>query len=110
MIEVRRKALENIQCAQERQKRYYDAKHCKDKEQYKVGAEVLLLNSKKLSPSVGADSDKSSPFTATSTTSDQDTSIAGGRMVVEDSDQLPTGMCNVVFFLLYYYHYQWYTL
>ena len=49
MIEVRRKALQNIQCAQERQKKYYDAKHCKDKEQYKVGAEVLLLNSKKLS-------------------------------------------------------------
>lgn len=49
MIEVRKKALENIQSAQERQKKYYDAKHCKDKEQYKVGASVLMLNSKKLS-------------------------------------------------------------
>ena len=49
MVDVRRKALENIQSAQERQKKYYDAKHCKDKEQYKVGAAVLLLNSKKLS-------------------------------------------------------------
>ena len=41
MIEVRKKALENIQSAQERQKKYYDAKHCKDKEQYEVGAPVL---------------------------------------------------------------------
>ena len=49
MVDVRRKALENIQSAQERQKKYYDTKHCKDKEQYKVGAAVLLLNSKKLS-------------------------------------------------------------
>ena len=49
MVDVRRKALENIQSAQERQKKYYDAKHCKDKEQYKVGAAVLLLNSNKLS-------------------------------------------------------------
>ena len=49
MDDVQRKALENIQSAQERQKKYYDAKHCKDKEPYKVGAAVLLLNSKKLS-------------------------------------------------------------
>ena len=49
MIEAWRKALKNIQCAQERQKKYYDAKHCKDKEKYKVGAQVTLLNSKKLS-------------------------------------------------------------
>ena len=28
---------------------YYDAKRCKDKEQYKMGAAVLLFSSKKLS-------------------------------------------------------------
>jgi hypothetical protein len=49
MIGVRRKALDNIGIAQERQKFYYDAKHCKDKDKYVVGAAVLLKNSKKLS-------------------------------------------------------------
>ena len=29
--------------------KYYDAKHSKDKEHYKVGSSVLLLNSKKRS-------------------------------------------------------------
>ena len=49
MIGVRRKALANIGIAQERQKFYYNAKHCKDKDKYVVGAAVLLKNSKKLS-------------------------------------------------------------
>ena len=47
MIRIRKEALENIAKAQSRQKKYYDAKHCKDKAQYKVGSLVLLLNSKK---------------------------------------------------------------
>ena len=47
MIEIRKKALQNIEAAQERQKKYYDTKHCKDKAQYKVGSLVLLFNSKK---------------------------------------------------------------
>ena len=45
MINVRQQALQNIQC---RQKVYYDATHNIDKGQYKVGAVVLLRNSKKL--------------------------------------------------------------
>ena len=49
MINIRKKALNNIQLAQERQKKNYDAKHCKDKEKYVVGTLVLLRNSKKLS-------------------------------------------------------------
>lgn len=49
MIMVRKKALENINHAQKRQKKYYDAKHCKDKAMYKVGAMVLLKNSRKCS-------------------------------------------------------------
>lgn len=49
MIEIRRKSLENIQVAQERQKKYFHAKHCKDKSKYSVGSLVLLLNSRKLS-------------------------------------------------------------
>ena len=47
MIEIRQKSLMNIKVAQERQKRYYDAKHCKDKVQYKVGSLVLLFNRRK---------------------------------------------------------------
>ena len=47
MIRIRKEALENIAKAQARQKKYYDAKHCKDKAQDKVGSLVLLLNSKK---------------------------------------------------------------
>ena len=49
MITIRRRALENIQAAQERQKGYYDAKHGKDKSKYRVGELVLVKNSKKLS-------------------------------------------------------------
>lgn len=49
MISIREKALKNIEVAQARQKKYYDAKHCKDRGKYKVGALVLLKNSKKLS-------------------------------------------------------------
>ena len=49
MIEVRRKALCNIEHAQEKQKYYYDKKHCKDKALYKVGSSVLVRNSKKVS-------------------------------------------------------------
>ena len=48
MINVRQQALQNIQKAQCRQKIYYDAAHNIDKGQYKVGAVVLLRNSKKL--------------------------------------------------------------
>eukprot|EP00731_Ephydatia_muelleri_P018169 Em0011g209a len=50
MVDVRKKALENIMKAQGRQKVYYDQVHCKDgREKYKVGTLVLLKNSKKLS-------------------------------------------------------------
>ena len=49
MIKIRRRALENIQAAQEQQKEYYDAKHRKDKSKYQVGELVLVKNSKKLS-------------------------------------------------------------
>ncbi len=49
MITVRKKALDNIGTAQHRQKTYYDAKHCKDKEMYTVGAALLVRNSKKIS-------------------------------------------------------------
>ena len=49
MITVRKKALDNIGTAQHRQKTYYDAKHCKDKEMYTVGAAVPVRNYKKLS-------------------------------------------------------------
>ncbi len=46
MIDVRKKALININLAQARQKKNYDAKDIK---KYKVGTLVLLRNSKKLS-------------------------------------------------------------
>ena len=49
MVVLRKKALENIRHAQEKQKMYYDKKHCKDKEKYTVGVLVLVRNSKKLS-------------------------------------------------------------
>ena len=49
MVDIRKKALANIGIAQQQQKIYYDAKHCKDKEKYDVGALVLLKNSRKLS-------------------------------------------------------------
>lgn len=49
MVDIRKKALDNIGIAQQQQKYYYDAKHCKDKEKYEVGTLVLLKNSKKLS-------------------------------------------------------------
>ena len=48
MINVSQQAVQNIQKAQCRQKVYYDAAHNIDKGQYKVGAVVLLRNSKKL--------------------------------------------------------------
>ena len=48
MVDVRKKALENIEKAQGRQKVYYDQIHCKDRELYEVGTLVLLKNSKKL--------------------------------------------------------------
>ena len=49
MNEIRLKSLLNIKAAQELQKKYYDVKHCKnkDKKQYKVGSLVLLFNSQK---------------------------------------------------------------
>ena len=46
MVDVRKKALENIMKAQGRQKVYYNQVH---RENYKVGTLVLLKNSKKLS-------------------------------------------------------------
>ncbi len=49
MIKFRKRALENIQVAQKRQKGYYDAKHGKDKQLYRVGKLVLVRNCKKLS-------------------------------------------------------------
>eukprot|EP00731_Ephydatia_muelleri_P027168 Em0019g41a len=49
MVDVRKKALENIMKAQGRQKVYYNQVHCKDREKYKVGTLVLIKNSKKLS-------------------------------------------------------------
>eukprot|EP00731_Ephydatia_muelleri_P022317 Em0014g908a len=48
MVDVLKKALENIEKAQGRQKVYYDQIHCKDRELYEVGTLVLLKNSKKL--------------------------------------------------------------
>ena len=48
MIDVRKKALENIDKAQTRQKIYYDAKHSKDKSRCKVGALVLIKNARML--------------------------------------------------------------
>ena len=47
MLMIQKKALENIKIVQ--QNRQYDAKHCKDKAQYKTGALVLMKNSWKLS-------------------------------------------------------------
>ncbi len=44
MITIRKRALENIQAAQERQKGYYDAKHGKDKKLYRVGELVELAS------------------------------------------------------------------
>ena len=49
MIGIRKSALLNIERAQERHKKYYDAKHYKDKVKYQVGRLVLLKNCKKLS-------------------------------------------------------------
>ena len=49
MVAIRRKALENIKAAQERQKTQYDSKHCKDKAKYKAGSLVLVKNCRKLS-------------------------------------------------------------
>lgn len=49
MIVIRKRALENIKIAQGRQKKNYDAKHSNDREKYRVGALVLVRNSKKLS-------------------------------------------------------------
>jgi transposase InsO family protein len=49
MIEIRKRALLNIEVAQERQKKYYNSKHSKDQPKFKVGALVLLKNSRKLS-------------------------------------------------------------
>ena len=49
MVSIHKKALQNIKVAQGRQKKYYDLKHCTDRGKYKVGALVLLKNSKKLS-------------------------------------------------------------
>ena len=49
MITLHKKALDNIRIAQERQKGYYNAKHCKDKNKYTVGVLVLLNNFIKLS-------------------------------------------------------------
>ena len=49
MVFVRKKALSHIKTAQEKQKKYYDAKHNQDKTKYKVGAHVLVKNCKKLS-------------------------------------------------------------
>ena len=48
MVDVRKKALENIRKAQGRQKVYYDRIYCKDRELYEVGTLVLLKNGKKL--------------------------------------------------------------
>ena len=47
MLELRETALINIEKAQEKQKLYYDAKHCKDVAKYSIGAKVLLRNNKK---------------------------------------------------------------
>ena len=49
MINIRKMALSNIETAQGRQKKYYDAKHSKYKSKYKVGALVLIKNCRKLS-------------------------------------------------------------
>lgn len=49
MINIRKIALSNIEKAQERQKRYYDAKYCKDAAKYQVGAMILVKNCEKLS-------------------------------------------------------------
>ena len=37
MVKIRKKALKNIETAQDKQKKCYGAKHCRDKEKYKVG-------------------------------------------------------------------------
>ncbi len=49
MINIRRKAPENMKVAEERQKAQYEAKHNQDKAKYKVGRLVLVKNSRKLS-------------------------------------------------------------
>ena len=49
MVSIRKKALQNIQTAQRKQKAYYDAKHSINKEKYCVGALVLIKNCRKLS-------------------------------------------------------------
>ena len=41
-------ALQNIAVAQERLKKYFDAKHCKDIAKYWIGALVLLKNTRKV--------------------------------------------------------------
>ena len=42
---IRKTALNNIKVAQERQKRQYDAKHCKDKAKYQVGPRTTKTSS-----------------------------------------------------------------
>ena len=49
VIEMRKNALQNIQKAQECQKKAYDVKHCSENQLFKVGIQVLIRNSKKLS-------------------------------------------------------------
>ena len=49
MVGIRKKALQNIESTQKKQKAYYDAKHCKNKDKYKVETLVLLKNCRKLS-------------------------------------------------------------
>ena len=48
MMTVRKRALENIRHAQDRQKCCYDAKHAKYKSKYKVGILVWVKNSKEI--------------------------------------------------------------
>ena len=49
MVAVRQKAPDIIHVAQGRQKALYDAKHCHDKNKYRVGLLVLVKNSRKRS-------------------------------------------------------------
>ena len=46
---IRKKGLENIEVAQERQKRQYDAKHCQDNEMYKIGTVITSIGFHKVS-------------------------------------------------------------
>ena len=47
MLEVRKKALCNIEIAQKRQKRYSDAKHGQAKANFVTGSQVFLFNRRK---------------------------------------------------------------